>query len=304
MQSSNPALRDPSMFRIIKSLHPLLGSKYRVYPLYNFASTVVDHEIKTTHILRDHGFENDAMIQEYLFKILDWKVPEIIQFGRIKTIADIPMKKRKIKELIEKGLLTDFEDIRIPTPRNLLKRGFRPEAIKRLIEEIGPSKNDISISSDVLETYNRQLIDKQANRYFFVGDPIEIVLSELPFKIVKAPIYPGKRTYRKIPTSKKILVDKIDFTQYREKEVRLMHFCNVVLDKSAKVTGKSLKDIPKIHWVPPKSVKISLIMPDGRIIEGFAEPEIKNVKTDDVVQFERMGFARYDGNNVFYFAHK
>ena len=83
-----------------------------------------------------------------------------------------------------------------------------------------------------------------------------------------------------------------------------MHFCNAVLDKNAKVTGKIVKNIPKIHWVPSKAVKISVVMPNGRTVEGFAEPEIKNVKQNDIVQFERIGFARYNGNNLFYFAHK
>jgi len=300
----NPALRDPSMFRIVLTPHPLLKKKYRVYPMYNFASVVVDHEIGTTHILRDKGFENDAMIQERLFNVLEYNLPEVIQFGRVKTVANIPMKKRKLKDLMEKGFLTNFEDIRIPTPRNLLKRGFKPEAIRRVIEEIGPSKNDIDISIDTIEAYNRQLIDKEANRYFFVGEPIEITLSRIPNKTVDAPVYPGKRKYRKIPVSRKILIDKIDLTQYRGKEVRLMYLANVVLDKKAKVTGLTNKDIPKIHWVPAKSVKISVIMPDGREVVGLAEPEIKKVKPDQIVQFERIGFARCDKPGFFYFAHK
>jgi glutamyl-tRNA synthetase len=304
ISNPNPALRDPVMFRIVETSHALLGKKYRIYPLYNFASVIVDKIINTTLILRDKGFENDAVIQEKLFNALGWKVPFILQFGRIKTIGGIPMKKRKIQEMIDKGELKGFDDLRLPNPRNLLKRGFRPEAIRRLIEEIGPSKVDIDISMDMLETYDRQIIDKISDRYFFVAEPVEINLDKSLMKSVKAPLYPGKRQYRTIPVSKKIFVEKTDLTQYRGKEVRLMHFCNVILDRNSKVTGKPVKDIPKIHWVSQKNMKVKLIMPDGKEINGLVEPGIKKVKINDIVQFERIGFTRYDGKNVFYFAHK
>jgi len=300
----NPALREPSMLRVVEKPHPLKGKKYRVYPMYNFACTIMDNLLGVTHVLRDKGFENDAKIQEMLYNIFEWKIPVIIQFGRLKTVAGIPMKKRKLKEMIERGELKSFEDIRIPTPRNLLKRGFKPEAIKRLIEEIGPSKTDIDVSFETLETYNRQIIDPLSERFFFVGEPIDITLDKLLMRSVKAPVFPGKRKYRRIPVTKKIFVEKLDFTQYRGKEIRLMHFCNVILDKKAKVTGKTLKDVPKIHWVSTKNVKIKIIMPDGREIEGLAEPEIKGVKPNQTVQFERLFFARCDKIGLFYYAHK
>ncbi len=290
----NPALRDPSMFRIVETPHPLLGKKYRVYPLYNFANVISDHKLKVTHVLRDKGFENDAKVQEILYQLLGWEVPTTIQFGRIKSVAGIPMKKRKILEMINQGKLKGFDDLRIPNPRNLLKRGFRPEAIKRLIEEIGPSKVDIDINFDTLETYNRQLIDPVSERFFFVAEPVEITLDRVPAKSAKAPILPGKRKYRKIPVTKKINVEKIDFTQFRKREVRLMHLANVILDRQAKVTGKTVKDIPKIHWVSSKNVKIKVFMPNGKEIEGLAEPGIINLNTNDTVQFVRIGFARVD----------
>jgi glutamyl-tRNA synthetase len=300
----NPALREPSMFRIIETPHPLKGKKYRVYPLYNFACTVMDHLLKMTHILRDKGFENDAKIQEMLYDIFEWKTPVTIQFGRLKTVAGIPMKKRKILEMIREGKLKGFDDIRLPNPRNLLKRGFKPESIKRLIEEIGPSKADINISITTLETYNRQIIDSLSPRYFFVGQPIEIKLDKVSKKSVKAPLFPRKKKYRKIPVTKKIFVEKLDFVQHKNKEVRLMHFCNIILNKKSKVTSIRLKDIPKIHWVSSRNVKIRVMMPNGKEIEGLAEPEIKKVKPDQTVQFERIGFARCDKPSMFYFAHK
>lgn len=300
----NPALRDPSMLRVVEAPHPLLGCRYRVYPMYNFACVIMDHEFGITHVLRDKGFENDAKIQEMLYALLGWVKPITIQFGRIKTVAGIPMSKRKIRFLIEQGKLRGFEDIRIPTPRNLIKRGFQPEAIKRLIEEIGPSKSDIDVSFNALETYNRQIIDSVADRYFFVAEPIEITLNKLPARTAKAPVHPSKRKYRKIPVAKKVFIEKIDFVANHDKEVRLMHLCNVLLDKKAKVTSLAKKDIPKIHWISKGAVRVKLVMPDGREVFGLAEPDVAKVRPDALVQFERIGFARCDKKNLFYFAHK
>lgn len=304
MEAPNPAVRDPSLLRIVDTPHPLLGEKYKIYPMYNFACTVMDHLLKVSHVLRDKGFENDAQVQAILYARLGWTPPENIQFGRIKSIAGIPMKKRKILELFKRGELNGWDDLRIPNPRNLLKRGFQPQAIIKLMEEIGPSKNDITISWRNLENYNRQIIDKKSNRYFFVGEPVKIQLDRLVTKKVKAPIYPGKRTYRKLPITKTVFVDKLDFVANRGEEARLMHFCNVIIDKKAHVTGKPVKDIPKIHWVPSKNVPVTLVMPDGREIKGKGEQGLKKVKINETCQFERIGFCRKDKDGKFYFGHR
>lgn len=300
----NPALREPGLFRIVDVPHPLLGDRYKAYPMYNFACVVMDNILGITHVMRDKGFENDAMIQDVLYDNFGWKVPVVIQFGRIKTAAGIPMKKRRILEMIKRGELTSFEDLRIPNPRNLVKRGFRPEAIRRLMEEIGPSKNDIDISMSTLESYNRRLIDPIAERYFWVAEPVEITLDKIPKSSVKAPLHPERKETRKIPVGRKVFIDKIDFVQHHNKEVRLMHFCNILVNKKAKVTGIKLKDIPKIHWVSKNAAKVKVVMPNGGTIEGLAEPQIKKVKQNNVVQFERLFFARADKAGLFYFAHK
>jgi glutamyl-tRNA synthetase len=153
---------------------------------------------------------------------------------------------------------------------------------------------------------NREIIDKKANRYFFVSDPVEITLDKVPAKTVKAPVYPGKKKFRSIPVSKKIYIEKTDFIANKGKEVRLMHMANFILDNTAKFTGKPLKDIPKIHWVGSKNVKVKIVTQQAKEVEGLAEPDIAKAKVDDMVQFERISFARCDSTKplVFYLAHK
>jgi len=143
-----------------------------------------------------------------------------------------------------------------------------------MIIEMGVNAQTVHFQWEKLYTENRKIIDPISNRYFLVGDPVEITLDKLLVKTVKAPLLPGKRKYRKIPVTKKIFVEKIDFVQNRGKEVRLMHFCNIILDNEAKVMDKALKDVPKIHWVSSKNFKVRVIMPDGKEVDGLAEPGV------------------------------
>jgi glutamyl-tRNA synthetase len=300
-------LRDPVLFRIRDGINPTTGKRHKVYPTYNFNCAVEDHDSGVTHILRGTEHATNTEIQKKIYEALGWtNFPTTINFGFLYMPGE-KIHKRFIRDAIQQGKFDGWDDPRLGQymlVRALIRRGIKPQAIKNMIIEMGVNPQTVHFQWEKLYTENRKIIDPISNRYFFVGEPIEIALDKLPMKSVKAPLFPGKRKYRKIPTTRKIFVEKIDFTNYRGKEVRLMHFCNVILDKKAKVTGKTLKDVPKIHWVSSKNVKIKVIMPDGNEIEGLAEPEIKKVKPDQTVQFERIGFARCDKKGLFYFAHK
>jgi len=307
----NPALRDPIILRIKEGENPTTGKKHRVYPSYNFNAAIEDHDEGVTHILRgtEHAF--NTIIQKKVCDALGWTDynPITINFGFMYMPGE-KVHKRFIRDAIAKGRFTSWDDPRLGQyglVRALIKRGIKPQAIKNMIIEMGVNKQTVHFTWEKLFTENRKLIDDKSERYFLVCDPVGITLDRLTTRTVKAPIYPGKRKYRKIPASKKMFVDKMDFVGQRGKEVRLMHFCNIILDRKARVTGKTNKDIRKIHWVGTKNVKIKLIMPDGKIIEGLAEPEIKNVKENDTIQFERIGFARCDQTKkeiIFYYGHR
>lgn len=303
----NPALRDPVLLRIRDGINPTTGKRHKIYPAYNFNCAIEDHDEGITHILRGTEHATNTEIQKKIYEAMGWtNFPITINFGFLYTEGE-KIHKRFIRDAIQQGRFTGWDDPRLGQYmliRALIRRGIKPQAIKNMIIEMGVNPQTVHFQWEKLYTENRKIIDPISNRYFFVGEPIEINLDKLPFRSVKAPLFPGKKKFRKIPVIKKIYVDKIDFTNYRSKEVRLMHFCNVILDRKAKVTGKVLKDIPKIHWVSSKNVKIKVIMPDGKEIDGLVEPEIAKVKPDQIVQFERIGFARCDKKNLFYFAHK
>ena len=304
MKALNQVMRDPVIFRITFAEHFLQKKKYHVWPLYDFQNSVEDELCGVTHILRSAEYGKMRIeLQNHIKDLLGFRKQIIVQYGRF-GVAGAITQGREIRRLIETGKIRGWDDPRLVTLKALRKRGIVKETYYNIAKKLGLNPTGARIQWHMIASENRKIIDSISPRFFFVGEPIEIKLDKVPKKIVKAPRFPGKRKYRKIPVTKKIFVDKLDFVQYKNKEIRLMHFCNILLNKKAKVTSIKLKDVPKIHWTSSKNVKIKIIMPDGKEIEGLAEPEIKKVKPDQTVQFERIGFARCDKPNLFYFSHK
>jgi glutamyl-tRNA synthetase len=301
MQALNQALRDPAIFRIAYVKHFLQGRKYHVWPLYDFQNVIEDEICGITHIFRSSEFRLE--LQNYIKDLLGFRKQTVVQYGRFEVEGAIT-QGREIRKLIEEGRIKGWDDPRLVTLKALKKRGIVKETYYKIAEKLGLNPTNAKIQWHMIAAENRKIIDPISPRFFFVGEPIEIVLDKAPKKTVKAPSFPNKKIYRKIPITKKIFVDKIDFVQHKGKEVRLMHFCNIILDKKAKVTSIKLKDVPKIHWVSSKNAKINLVMPDANEVEGLAEPDINKVGPNQTVQLERIGFARCDQKGLFYFAHK
>lgn len=304
MKTENRAMRDPVIFRTINADHFIHKNKYCVWPLYDFQNIIEDELCGVTHILRSAEFGKMRIeLQNYMKKLLDFRIQTVVQYGRFEIKGAIT-KGREIRKMIENGKITGWDDPRLVTLKSLKKRGIVKETYYGVAKKLGLNPSSASIQWEMIASENRKIIDNKSKRYSFVGNPVEIKLDRLLSKSIKAPFFPGKRTYRTIPTSKKTFVEKIDFTQNREKEVRLMHFCNVILNRNSKVISKKLKDVPKIHWVGTKNVKIKLVMPDAKTVDGLAEPEAKKIKPGEIVQFERIGFVRCEKAKLFYFAHK
>ncbi|MBI4015276.1 MAG: glutamate--tRNA ligase [Candidatus Aenigmarchaeota archaeon] len=306
MKADNQTLRDPVIFRVCLTPHFKLGKKFKVWPLYDFQNVVEDELCGITHILRSAEFgEMRIELQNKLKELLGFNKQFVMQYGRFGVEGAIT-QGREIRKLIEEGKVSGWDDPRLVTIKALKKRGYVKETFFYLAQRVGLRPGSATFDWNIINSENRKHIDKNSNRYFFVAEPIQITLSKIPTRTVSAPLYPGKRKMRKIPVSKKVFVDKIDFIANRGKEVRLMHFANFVLDKEAKYTGKPVKDIPKIHWVPEKAVKAKLVMDTGAVLNGLAEPAVGKIKAGETLQFERIGFCRVDSTKplVFYFAHK
>jgi|SRR3989344_371788 len=292
MELKNPEARDWPAVRIVDSPEHPLGKK-RVWPLYNFASAIDDHLLGVTHIMRGQEHATNEIKQRFVYQYFKWSYPFTIILGRI-SLSNMVLSKSEIREGIEKDIFRGWDDPKVGTIRSLRRRGYSAEAIRQIIMDIGPKPSDMTISLENLSAYNRKIIDKKANRYFFIHDPKKIEVTGLKTKNAKIALHPEeKRGFRNISLGKYFFVEKSDFLSCRGQEVRLMGLCNIKLAEKSKFTGTELKAVPKMHWLPSKFIKANIIMQE-KTIKGIVETSIKKEKPGAIIQFERFGFCRLE----------
>ena len=326
----NPAVRDWPALRIIdpkRHPHPRVGQKYRVWPLYNFACGVDDHLLGITHIIRGKEHLTNQERQEYLYRYLGWEYPEAIHYGRLKIVG-ASLSKSEILRGVKSGRYKSWDDPRLATFAALRRRGIMPEAVRQMMISIGPRPADIVLSWDNLYAQNRKLIDPIARRFFFVQDPIRLVVRKAPEEfMVDIPLHPdrpklGSRHFevnlRNDEAS--LLISRKDLPIIKEEEVvRLMELFNFRADMFEKDTvlatfhSRSYEEArnlsaPLIHWIPDGTgLPCRVVMPDCSSLTGLVEDDLRGVRPGEVVQFERFGFVRVDkvnGRPVVYYAHR
>ncbi|MEM3383401.1 MAG: glutamate--tRNA ligase [Nitrososphaerales archaeon] len=327
----NPAVRDWPALRIVDTIkhpHPRVGSKYHIWPLYNFAAGVDDHLMGITHIIRGKEHLTNTVRQMYMYKHLGWNYPVAIHYGRLK-IEGAVLSKSRIIQGIKDGLYEGFDDPRLATFLALRRRGIHPDAIRKLIYDVGIKPVDVTLSWQNLYSYNKQIIDKVASRYFAIIDMIELqvygVKEDLRAILPKHPDDKAKgnreiKIYQENGVTK-VFVSKADIELILSKPIiRLMGLMNV---DNVKFEGNHLRasfkglsvheakaaNAPIIHWLPiHEFVRIILVMPTGEKIEGIAEKSLADEPINSLVQLERIGFGRIDSKSddkiIIYFTSK
>lgn len=329
LKHPNPAVRDWPALRIInmeKYPHPRVGDMYRVWPLFAFCCGIDDHDFKISHVLRGKEHLTNSVRQRFLYEYLGWREPDALHYGRLKMIGTV-LSKSKIREEISKGFYKSWDDPRLGTLKALRRRGFLPETIRQFILDLGPKPVDAKVSWSNLESINRKLLDPLANRYFFVSNPIVLMINNIEKTYVSKqflhPDYPerGYRTFKVFPKKNvvSLLISKNDLSVLeRGRVVRLMELFNVKVFEVMKEVRASLcsesyldakkLSAPLIHWLPHSTgIKTSVVMPDANSVEGLAEDQCKTLKQGEVVQFERFGFVKIGEVNdhlVAYYAHR
>ena len=311
----NPAIRDWVAMRLVDEEHPRLGTKYRIYPMMNFSVAVDDHLMGLTHVLRGKDHLANTEKQKYLYDAMGWDVPEYIHYGRLK-MEDIALSTSKAMAGIEDGTYSGWDDPRLGTLRAIARRGIDPRTIYNLITEIGVKMADSAISWKKIYGLNRNFLEPVANRYFFCEDPqpIEVEGYEDGKVDIERPLHADHldRGNRILPFDGKAYLAKSDIN---DGLFRLMDAVNVEI-AGDKITyhSTSFEDARAakariIQWVPTEdNVNVEIVMDDASIKTGLGEGALRDLEVGDVVQFERVGFARLDEINddklVFYFAHK
>ncbi|MEM4625192.1 MAG: glutamate--tRNA ligase [Candidatus Pacearchaeota archaeon] len=308
MKSLNHVMRDSVIFRAVSCSHYRTGNKYKVWPMYDFYNPIEDSLMGVTHILRSNEFEARIELQEQIKNILNLKGQTIIQYGRF-NVQDSTTKGREIREAIKSGEYLSWDDPRLVTLKSLKRRGIVKEVFVELAESLGLTKNQVNLDFDMIAAISRKILDKKANRYSFVSEPVKLSILNAPnIKSIKVKIHPDKKTFRTVKIGE-VYISKEDFDRFKKKEVRLMHLYNVILDDKSIFTSMENKNIPKINWVS-NPVKVRVMMPDAKYLYGYAEPSIQELKIGEIIQFERFGFCRLDSFDKdkkefeFWFSHK
>jgi len=323
----NTAMRDPTLFRIIETNHPMQGDKYRVWPTYDFAGAVEDSISGVTHPFRTKEYE---LRDECYFKLLDLlglRKPNLMEFARL-NIEGMPVSKRKIKPLIDNGTVSGYDDIRLPTLRGLKKRGILPDAIKQFVFSQGISKVESTVTFGLVESANRKILDPITKRYFFVPSPVKLVVENAPVKQKEINFHPSDKSLgsRLVKAHDLFYIPKSDVEKLKIGDIfRLKDLYNVkVVKKNGVVYGEYvgenlIVDSLKIQWTTDNFVEMSVLVPHELFtkeiynadslekIKGYAEEAVRNISDGEIVQFERFGFVRLEKKDkeiTGYRAHK
>jgi glutamyl-tRNA synthetase len=329
MAGYNTAMRDPTLFRIIRGLHPKLGNKYHIWPTYDFAAPIEDSLDGVSHAFRTKEYELRNALYFAILERLGLRKPTMIEFSRLE-FNGLPVSKRKIKPLIENGIIKSWDDPRLPTLAAMKRRGFIPEAIRRFVLSLGMTLAETKPPFESLEAFNRKLIEPESIRLFFVKDPVEITILNSPPRETILKNHPnidlGSRT---IEVNDSIFISEHDASiLHPGDEVRLIELYNIrivdIKTEGTKITirgswyGDDIKPgIPKIQWVAKNDAHpFEILVPKELYVgdkynvnslevwKGICESYVTNLKPDSKVQFVRIGFCRIEGANTAIYTHR
>jgi glutamyl-tRNA synthetase len=327
MQDNNTVLRDPTLFRIIEASHPLLGEKVRVWPTYDFAAPVEDSLDGVSHALRSKEYELRNALYSDILDRLELRKPIVVEFSRL-DFENMPVSKRKIKQLIDDKQIAGWDDPRLLTLSALRKRGFDPRAIRSFVLSLGLTLAESKPPFKTLESMNRKILEPIAIRFFFVKDPVRVIVKDAQDTKVILRNHPNiDLGTRQVEVSNVIYISQDDAILVAEdEEIRLMELYNIKIndiDRENKVITASylnneiVKEMKKIQWVSDRDkTNYSVLVPrelyiDNKFnpnslerIDGYAEPSILQLKSHTPLQLIRFGFCNTLDKTSAIFSHR
>jgi glutamyl-tRNA synthetase len=316
IEHKNPALRDWVAFRMVDTPHPREeAAAYRCWPMLDFQSAVDDHLFDITHIIRGIDLQDSAKRQGFLYDYFGWEYPEVTHWGRIEVDEyDVPLSTSSIKQLIEDGELDGWDDPRAPTLASLQRRGIRGDAVVEAMTGLGVSTSNADLAMSSVYSANRDRVDDGTDRAFLVRDGERLPVEGGP-DAGHPPVHPEyeDRGRRDVPLGEAVLLEPDDVPADGERvwlkgwgPVRNEGGTLQYTDEDIEVVREEGVDV--VHWVgADDNTPVRLRTMDGDVT-GHAEPGVRDYDVDDLLQFERIGFARLDSDEesdlIFYFTHK
>lgn len=287
MASPNMMFRDPLLYRIKHASHHRTGDKWCIYPMYDFTHGQCDSIEHITHSICTLEFDVHRPLYDWFIQTLGIYPSHQYEFARLNLTYTL-MSKRKLLELVQKGLVSGWDDPRMPTLCGVRRRGYTPEALKMFCEKIGVSKRDQLMDLQLLEWCVRQDLNARSNRYMVVEDPVKVTLTNWEAGKVEwfdCPLNPAEPegAIRKVPFTGELYISRADFMEDAPKkffrlkpdgEVRLKYTyiikCNDVIkdaegnvvelkcsfDPSTRPGGGEWRSVKgTIHWVSTAHAK-------------------------------------------------
>ena len=219
MASPNINMRDPVIYRISHSTHHTTGDKWCIYPMYDFAHPLEDAIEGITHSICTMEFEDHRPLYDWVVREAGYTVnpPRQIEFARL-GMTNTVMSKRKLRALVENGLVDGWDDPRMPTISGLRRRGYTPESIRDFCERIGVSKANSMVDSGILDYCIRDDLKAKAKVVMAVLDPLKVVITNYPegqaemIEVENNPENPELGT-REVPFTREVYIEREDFME-------------------------------------------------------------------------------------------
>lgn len=257
MASPNMVMRDPVLYRILHESHHNTGDTWCIYPLYDYAHPIEDAIERITHSICTLEFEERRSLYNWVLE--DWEdseKPQQIEFARL-NITNAVMSKRKLRLLVEQGVVSGWDDPRMPTISGVRRRGYTPEAIRDFCDRIGVAKSNSVVDSALLEFCIREDLKLKTERRMVVVDPIKLVITNYPEGQVEMLTIENNQENeelgsREVPFGRVVYIERSDFMEepvkkfFRlapGKEVRLKGAYIIQCDEVIKNEDGSIKEL-------------------------------------------------------------
>lgn len=223
MTSGNIVMRDPVLYRIQRAHHHRTGDSWLIYPMYDFTHCLSDSIEGITHSICTLEFENNRPLYDWVINETEVEhKPQQIEFARLNLTYTV-MSKRKLLELVNKKIVTGWDDPRMPTICGLRRRGYTPEAIRDFAERIGVARSDNMVDIAMLEHCIREDLNKKAPRVMAVIDPLKVIIDNYPenqVEYVEAVNNPEDESagVREMLFSRELWIERSDFMENPQKK--------------------------------------------------------------------------------------
>ena len=217
MAHPNMMFRDPILYRIKHAYHHRTGDKWCIYPMYDYTHGQCDSIEHITHSICTLEFDVHRPLYDWFIETLGIYPSHQYEFARLNLTYTL-MSKRKLLELVQKGIVAGWDDPRMPTLCGVRRRGYTAESLKMFCDKIGVSKRDQLMDIQLLEWCVRQDLNARSNRYMVVQDPVKLTITNWPEGLVEwydCPLNPAEPegASRKVPFTGELLIERADFME-------------------------------------------------------------------------------------------